>query len=72
MLESFKPGQELVLKAFDKYWGGKQGADRLVFRSIPEARHESARFAPARSTSSTPFPCNSFRTCRRIERPDPA
>jgi ABC-type transport system substrate-binding protein len=37
MLESFKPGQELVLKAFDKYWGGKQGADRLVFRSIPEA-----------------------------------
>jgi ABC-type transport system substrate-binding protein len=37
MLESFNPGQELVLKAFDKYWGGKQGADRLVFRSIPEA-----------------------------------
>ena len=37
MLESFKPGQELVLKAFDNYWGGKQGADRLVFRSIPEA-----------------------------------
>ena len=37
MLESFKPGQELVLKAFDKYWGGKKGADRLVFRSIPEA-----------------------------------
>lgn len=26
-----------MLKAFDKYWGGKQGADRLVFRSIPEA-----------------------------------
>ena len=37
MLESFKPGQELVLKAFDKYWGGKKGADRLAFRSIPEA-----------------------------------
>jgi ABC-type transport system substrate-binding protein len=37
MVESFKPGQELVLKAFDKYWGGKQGAERLVFRSIPEA-----------------------------------
>jgi ABC-type transport system substrate-binding protein len=37
MLESFAPGQELVLKAFDKYWGGKPGAERLVFRAIPEA-----------------------------------
>ena len=37
MLDSFKPGQELMLKAFDGYWGGKPGADRLVFRFIPEA-----------------------------------
>lgn len=35
MLESFKPGQELVLAAFDRYWGGKPGAAKLVFRSIP-------------------------------------
>lgn len=37
MLESFKPGQELVLAAFQRYWGGKPGAAKLVFRSIPEA-----------------------------------
>ncbi len=37
MLESFRPGQELVLKRFDRYWGAKPGAERLVFRSIPEA-----------------------------------
>ena len=43
MLESFNPGQELVLKAFDKYWGGKQGADRLVFRSIPRSCHPDQR-----------------------------
>jgi ABC-type transport system substrate-binding protein len=36
-LESFNPGTELVLKAFDHYWGGKPGADRLVFRFIAES-----------------------------------
>ena len=36
MLDSFKAGQELTLKAFDGYWGGKPGADRIVFRFIAE------------------------------------
>lgn len=36
MLDSFKPGQELTLKAFDGYWGGKPGAERIVFRFIAE------------------------------------
>ena len=37
MLESFKPGQELVLKAFDDYWAGKPKTDKLIFKYIPEA-----------------------------------
>ena len=36
-LESFNPGTELVLKAFDRYWGGKPGANKLTFRFISEA-----------------------------------
>lgn len=36
-VESFNPGTELVLKAFDRYWGGKPGADKLVFRFIAES-----------------------------------
>lgn len=37
MLENFTPGQEVALKAFDGYWGGKPATDRLVFKYIAEA-----------------------------------
>lgn len=36
MLESFTPGQEVVLKAFDGYWGGKPATERLAFKFIAE------------------------------------
>ena len=36
MVESFNAGQELKLKAFDGYWGGKPGASGVVFRFIAE------------------------------------
>jgi ABC-type transport system substrate-binding protein len=36
MLESFTPGQEVVLKAFVGYWGGKPKLDKIVFKYIPE------------------------------------
>lgn len=36
MLDSFSPGQELVLKAYDGYWGGAPGARSLVFKNIAE------------------------------------
>ena len=46
MVEKFKPGQLLVLKAFADYWGGKPSAKKLVFRHIPDA---STRIAALRS-----------------------
>jgi ABC-type transport system substrate-binding protein len=36
-LASFDPGQEVVLEAFDGFWGDAPGAQRLVFRYVPEA-----------------------------------
>ena len=36
-LESFTPGQEVVLRAAYGYWGGKPATDRLVFKYILEA-----------------------------------
>lgn len=36
-LESFTPGQEVVLRAFDGYWGGKPATERIVFKYILEA-----------------------------------
>ena len=36
MLETFTPGQELVLKAFPNYWGSKPKLDKIVFKYIPE------------------------------------
>jgi ABC-type transport system substrate-binding protein len=36
-LESFTAGQEVVLRTFDGYWGGKPATDRLVFKYILEA-----------------------------------
>ena len=36
-LEAFTPGQEVVLRAFDGYWGGKPATERLVFKYIAEA-----------------------------------
>jgi ABC-type transport system substrate-binding protein len=36
-LASFSPGQELVLEAFDGYWGDKPKAAKLVFKTITEA-----------------------------------
>jgi ABC-type transport system substrate-binding protein len=46
MVEKFTPGQILVLKAFDDYWGGKPKTRKLVFRHIPDA---STRIAAMRS-----------------------
>ncbi len=46
MLESFEPGQEVVLKAFPDYWAGKPQLDTVVFRYIPEA---STRIAALQS-----------------------
>jgi ABC-type transport system substrate-binding protein len=37
MLESFVPGQEVVLKAFPGYWGGRPATERLAFKFIAEA-----------------------------------
>jgi ABC-type transport system substrate-binding protein len=48
MLESFTPGQEVVLKAFDGYWGGKPATDRLAFKFIAEA---ATRIAALRTGS---------------------
>lgn len=36
-LESFDPGQEVVLTAFAEFWGEPSGTDELVFRHVPEA-----------------------------------
>jgi peptide/nickel transport system substrate-binding protein len=36
VLESKKPGEELVLKAREDYWGGKPYFDRVVFRIVPD------------------------------------
>lgn len=48
MLDSFEPGQQVVLKAFPDYWAGKPQLDQVVFRYIPEA---STRVAALQSGS---------------------
>lgn len=35
-MASFSPGQELVVEAFDAYWGGKPALSRITFRYIAE------------------------------------
>jgi ABC-type transport system substrate-binding protein len=35
-LASFSPGQELVLEAFDGYWGGAPATRKLIFKTILE------------------------------------
>ncbi len=35
-MASFNPGQELVVEAFDAYWGGRPRAGRIVFHYIAE------------------------------------
>ena len=37
-LESFTPGTELVVTAFDDYWAGRPKLDSIVFKYIPEAQ----------------------------------
>ena len=32
----WKEGEQITLKAFDKYWGGKPKIDRVIFKAIPE------------------------------------
>ena len=46
MLDSFEPGQQVVLKPFPDYWAGKPQLDQVVFRYIPEA---STRIAALQS-----------------------
>lgn len=41
-VESWQRGGDIVLKAFDGYWGGKPAYETVIFRTIPE---ESARVA---------------------------
>lgn len=42
MVESWEKGGDIVLKAFDGYWGEKPAYKKVIFRAIPE---ESARVA---------------------------
>jgi ABC-type transport system substrate-binding protein len=49
MLQSFNQGQEVVLKAFSAYWGGKPKLDSIIFRYIPEA---STRIAALKTGSA--------------------
>ena len=44
------PDRNWCSKAFDEYWGGKKGAERLVFRSIPEAATRISALGRGRST----------------------
>lgn len=37
LVASFNPGTELVLTAFDRYWGGKPSTGKLTFRFIAES-----------------------------------
>ena len=48
MLDTFEPGQEVVLKAFPDYWAGAPQLEKVVFRYIPEA---STRIAALQSGS---------------------
>lgn len=32
----WKQGEQITLKAFDKYWGGKPKIDKIIYKSIPE------------------------------------
>lgn len=45
-LSSFTPGEELVLEAFDAYWGGPPATEHLVFQHIAEP---AARVSALRS-----------------------
>ena len=36
MLESWRPGDQVVVKKFDKYFKGEPKVDKIVFRGIPE------------------------------------
>jgi peptide/nickel transport system substrate-binding protein len=35
---SYDPGQSLVLEAFDKYWGGRPGVDRMIVKIVAAER----------------------------------
>jgi len=48
MLESFNPGQEVVLKAFPGYWGGMAKVEKIILKYIPEA---ATRIAALRTGS---------------------
>ncbi len=48
MLDSFEPGQRVVLTPFGDYWAGRPPLDEVVFRYIPEA---STRIAALQSGS---------------------
>jgi len=58
MLQSFDPGQELTLKAFPDYWGGKPKLDKVVFRYIPEAatRLSALRTGSVDVIDALPYP----------------
>ena len=32
----WKDGEQITLKAFDKYWGGRPKIDKIIFKTIPE------------------------------------
>ena len=57
-LASFNPGQELVLEAFDGYWGGKPKTEKLVFHYIAEAatRVSALRTGSVQVIDAVPVP----------------
>jgi peptide/nickel transport system substrate-binding protein len=40
VIDSFKPGETLVLKKNPKYWGKPGNADEIVFRQVPDATQQ--------------------------------
>lgn len=42
VFEEFRPGQHVILEAFDDYWEGRPEIDRMIFRPVPEASTRAA------------------------------
>ena len=64
-LDSWTRGGDIVLKAFDGYWGDKPAYDTVVFRTIPE---ESARVASILTGESQIVEGVSVRSQQSIEK----
>jgi ABC-type transport system substrate-binding protein len=70
MLDAFEPGQQLTLKAFPNYWGGKPKLDKVVFKYIPEAatRLSALRTGSVDVIDAVPYPLiSSLKNDQKIE-----